>query len=62
MKEKKKPAPLEVMKPGQVNEYWEARLSWRDAGDPRWQQLPYATKYSAEMYEKNRNLPKQQAA
>ncbi len=36
MKQAKKRAPMEILRPGQRNEFWEAVLSIRDSGDPRW--------------------------
>jgi hypothetical protein len=55
MKRIKKRAPLEVLQPGERNDYWEKLLRWRDDRDRRWEFLPGATKYSAEMYERNRD-------
>jgi hypothetical protein len=53
-KEKKR-EPVEVLKPGEHNEYWDKLLSWRDNQDSRWKTLPYVTRYSAWLYENNLN-------
>jgi hypothetical protein len=54
-KKTKKRPPMEIMQPGQVNEFWETILRIRDAGDPRWNEFSHGFRYSVEMYERNKN-------
>jgi hypothetical protein len=46
MKQAKKRAPMEILRPGQRNEFWEAVLSIRDSGDPRWKEFSHGFRYS----------------
>ncbi len=36
MKQVKKRAPMEILRPGQRNIFWDAILELRDSGDRRW--------------------------
>jgi hypothetical protein len=56
MKPKKQRPPMEIMQPGQVNEFWECILRIRDSGDKRWTHtFSEGFKLSAAYYELNRN-------
>jgi hypothetical protein len=62
-KEKKHATKMEIMPPGTVSEFWEAILKLRDTGDPRWLgTFSHGFRYSAEMYERNRDLVVKAAA
>ncbi|MDQ3474139.1 MAG: hypothetical protein M3447_10415 [Acidobacteriota bacterium] len=65
VKKQKKRAPLkmEILQPGQSNAFWDVILELRDSGDPRWLgTFSHGFRYSAEMYERNRNAGQQQRA
>jgi hypothetical protein len=56
MKQKKKPAPMRILQPGERNEFWEMILRIRDTGDPRWLgTFSYGFRLTAEAYEKVRD-------
>ncbi len=60
---KRKPPEMDILQPGERNEFWETVLSIRDSGDPRWLgTFSHGFRYSAEMYERNRNAGQQQRA
>ncbi len=65
MKQVKRRAPLkmDILQPGERNEFWETVLSIRDSGDPRWLgTFSRGFRYSAEMYERNRKAAGEQRA
>jgi hypothetical protein len=56
VKQAKKRAPMEILRPGQRNEFWETVLSIRDNGDPRWLgTFSHGFRLTAEAYEKVRD-------
>lgn len=63
MRKEKKRAPMRILQPGEVNEFWETVLRMRDTGDPRWTKTFSASfKMTAEAYERNRDKERKQAA
>lgn len=60
-KKEKQRAPLEILHPGQRSEFWETILCIRDSGDVRWNEFSPSFRYSAEMYERNRDSIKKAA-
>lgn len=57
MKKTKSRKPLDVLRPGEVNEFWENVLRSRDLNDARWTKTySPAFKFSALAYERNRDL------
>ncbi len=59
MKPKKQRPPMQIMQPGQRNEFWEMILSIRDTGDPRWiKTFSPGFRLTAEAYEKVRDAVK----
>ncbi len=63
MKKKRKAqrAPNEVLRPGERSQFWEGILRIRNSGDPRWKEFSHTLRYSAEMYERNRDSIKKAA-
>ncbi len=56
MKQAKQRAPMEILRPGQRNEFWETVLRIRDSGDPRWLgTFSPGFRLTAEAYEKVRD-------
>jgi hypothetical protein len=52
----RKPPKMEILQPGQVNEFWEAVLLVRDSNDPRWLgTFSHGFRLTAEQYERNRD-------
>lgn len=53
----KKQKPLEILQPGETNDFWESILRQRDAHDSRWlKTYSRGFKFTAEQYERNRDL------
>ena len=61
MRKKKRAARMEILRPGQQNEFWNTILRIRDSGDKRWHEFSPGFRYSAEMYERNRDAVKKAA-
>jgi hypothetical protein len=50
----KKREPMQILQPGQTNDFWDDVLRIRDSGDSRWREFSHGFRYSAEQYEINR--------
>lgn len=61
-KRERKRAPMEILQPGQQNEFWNAVLLLRNSNDRRWHEFSPGFQYSAEQYERNLNAGQQKAA